>query len=59
MRVLITFSTSMLMYHIPQRLDVQHRILKQTVYDGRLVYDKNVCLRPGDRVLDSGTGTGL
>ena len=35
-----------------------HTILTPTVYDGRLIYDKNVEIGEGARVLDAGVGSG-
>ncbi|KLO06578.1 S-adenosyl-L-methionine-dependent methyltransferase [Schizopora paradoxa] len=44
-----------------QRLNEQHDYLLKLVYDGRLVYNKDVTsmLQNGGRVLDSGTGTAV
>lgn len=41
-----------------RRLEMQHNYLLTTVYDGRLIYDKELQLKPGSRVLDAGTGAG-
>jgi len=41
------------------RLNTQHQFALSTVYSGRLIYDRSIVLGPADRVLDSGTGTGI
>ena len=35
-----------------------HAVVTPTVYDGRLVYDKNVKIGEDAKVLDAGTGIG-
>ena len=35
-----------------------HAVVTPTVYDGRLVYDKNVKIGENAKVLDAGTGIG-
>lgn len=42
----------------PIRLNDQHKLALATVYEGRLVYSKDVVLKAGSRVLDTGSGTG-
>ncbi|KAL5480483.1 hypothetical protein ACEPAI_1753 [Sanghuangporus weigelae] len=39
------------------RLQTQHRLFTE-ILGGKLIVDKTVRIRPGDRVLDSGTGAG-
>ena len=41
-----------------RRMSAVHTILTPTVYDGRLIYDKNVEIVEGARVLDAGVGSG-
>ena len=36
-----------------------HAVVTPTVYDGRLVYDKNVKIGEKAKVLDAGTGIGM
>ena len=39
------------------RLQNQHELITE-VFDGRLIIDQSLELKPGHRVLDSGTGAG-
>ncbi|KAK0493970.1 S-adenosyl-L-methionine-dependent methyltransferase, partial [Armillaria luteobubalina] len=40
-----------------QRLELQHALVRRALYDGKSVLAP-IVLKPGDRVLDSGTGSG-
>lgn len=40
------------------RLDDQHKYATVVLFESRLIYDEDVILTPGNKVLDAGAGTG-